>query len=76
MLEYTRHAWQEDDAGYNVALQICKDYEEGTLWYSAADKKKWRAYAQKRELNPNTDVRTERKRMEWLWLRPLSRVPK
>jgi hypothetical protein len=45
MLEYTRHAWQEDDAGYNVALQICKDYEEGTLWYSAVDEKKWRAYA-------------------------------
>ena len=31
MLEYIRHAWQEDDACYNVVLQICKDYEEGTL---------------------------------------------
>jgi hypothetical protein len=28
MVEYTRHAWQEDDAYYDVALQICKDYEE------------------------------------------------
>jgi hypothetical protein len=27
------------------------------LWYSAADQKKWQAYAQKRELDPNTDVR-------------------
>jgi hypothetical protein len=45
MLEYTRHAWQEDDACYNAVLQIYKDYEEGILWYSAADQKKWRAYA-------------------------------
>jgi hypothetical protein len=37
MLEYTRHACQEDDACYNAALQICKDYEEGMLWYSEAD---------------------------------------
>jgi hypothetical protein len=41
MLEYTRHAWQEDDVCYNVALQICKDYEEGMLWYSEVDQKKW-----------------------------------
>jgi hypothetical protein len=76
ILEYTHHAWQKDDACYNAVLQICKDYEEGTLWYSAADQKRWRAYAQKRELDPNTDVHVERKRMERLWLRPLSRVPK
>jgi hypothetical protein len=37
MLEYNRHAWQEDDACYNTALQICKDYEDGMLWYSAAN---------------------------------------
>jgi hypothetical protein len=45
MLEYTHHAWQEDDACYNAVLQIYKDYEGGILWYSAADQKKWRAYA-------------------------------
>ena len=27
----------EDNACYNVALQICKDYEEGMLWYSEAN---------------------------------------
>jgi hypothetical protein len=76
MLEYTRHAWQEDDACYNATLKICKDYEEGMLWYSEADQKKWRAYAKKRELDPNTDVHAKRRRMEQLWLRPLSRIPK
>ena len=37
MVEYTHHAWQEDDACYDVVLQICKDYEEGMLCYSEAD---------------------------------------
>jgi hypothetical protein len=41
MVEYTRHAWQEDDACYDATLQICKDYEEDMLWYSEADQKKW-----------------------------------
>jgi hypothetical protein len=45
MVEYTCHAWQEDDACYNAALQICKDYEEDMLWCSEADQKRWRAYA-------------------------------
>jgi hypothetical protein len=36
----------------------------------------WRAYTKKHDLDPNTDVRAERRRMERLWLRPLSRVPK
>jgi hypothetical protein len=42
----------------------------------AADYKKWLAYAKKHQLDPNTNVRTERRRMERLWLRPLSQVPK
>jgi hypothetical protein len=61
MVEYTHHAWQEDDACYDDALQICKDYEEGMLWYSEADQKRWRAYAKKHDLDPNTDVRAERR---------------
>jgi hypothetical protein len=76
MVEYTRHVWQEDDAYYDDTLQICKDYEEGMLSYSEADQKRWRAYAKKHDLDPNTDVRIERRRMEWLWLRSLLRVPK
>jgi hypothetical protein len=76
MLQYTRHAWHEDEAWYNAALQVCEDYEEGRLWYSAADYKKWLAYAEKQQLDPDTDVCAERRRMERLWLRPLSRVPK
>jgi hypothetical protein len=31
MLEYTRHAWHEDEACYEVALQVCSDYEDSTL---------------------------------------------
>jgi hypothetical protein len=27
------------------------------LWYSEADQKRWRAYAKKHDLDPNTDVR-------------------
>jgi hypothetical protein len=49
-----------------------QDYEVGRLWYSAADYKKWLAYAEKHQLNPNTDVRVEQRRMERLWLRLLS----
>ena len=30
MLEYTRHAWHEDEACYKAALQVCSDYEDGT----------------------------------------------
>ena len=76
MLEYTRHAWQEDEACYNAALQVCEDYEEGRLWYSVANYRKWLAYAGKHYLDSNIDVHVEWRRMERLWLRPLSRVPK
>jgi hypothetical protein len=76
MLQYTRHAWQEDEACYNAALQVCEDYEEGRLWYSAADYKKWLASVEKHQLDPNINVHAERRRMERLWLRPLSQVPK
>ena len=41
MLEYTRHAWHEDEACYRATLQVCTDYEDGTLWYSAMDYKWW-----------------------------------
>ena len=34
MLEYIRHAWHEDEACYEAALQVCSDYEDGRLWYS------------------------------------------
>jgi hypothetical protein len=76
MLQYMRHAWHKDEACYNAALQVCEDYEEGRLWYSAADYKKWLAYTEKYQLDPNTDVRTEQRRMERLWLRSLSRISK
>ena len=76
MVEYTRHTWQEDNACYNVVLQICKGYEEDMLWYNEVDQKRWRAYAKKHDLDPNTNVHTKKKKMERLWLRLLSRVPK
>ena len=31
MVEYTRHAWQKNDACYDAALQICKDYKKDKL---------------------------------------------
>jgi hypothetical protein len=76
MLEYTRHAWHEDEACYEAVLQVCSDYEDGTLWYSETDYKRWLNHAQKHHLDPNIDTRPYRRRMERLWLRPLSRVPK
>jgi hypothetical protein len=76
MLEYTRHAWHEDEACYEAALQICSDYEDGMLWYSEKDYKWWLNHAQKHQLDPSIDTRPYRRRMERLWLRPLSRVPK
>jgi hypothetical protein len=76
MLEYTRHAWHEDEACYKAVLQVCSDYEDGTLWYSETDYKRWLNHAQKHHLDPNIDIHPYRRRMERLWLRPLSRVPK
>jgi hypothetical protein len=76
MLEYTRHAWHEDEACYEEVLQVCSDYEDGTLWYSETDYKRWLNHAQKHHLDPNIDTSPYRRRMERLWLRPLSRVPK
>jgi hypothetical protein len=40
MLEYTRHAWHEDEACYKAVLQVCNDYEDGTLWFSETDYKR------------------------------------
>jgi hypothetical protein len=57
-------------------LQVCGDYEEGMLWFSERDYKRWLNHAQKHQLDPNIDTRPHRRRMEWLWLRPLSRVSK
>jgi hypothetical protein len=76
MLEYTRHAWHEDEACYEVVLQVCSDYEDGTLWFSETDYKRWLNHAQKHELDLNIDTRPYRRRMGRLWLRPLLRVPK
>jgi hypothetical protein len=76
MLEYTRHAWHEDEACYEAALKVCSDYEDGTLWFSERDYKRWLNHAQKHQLDPNIDTRPHRRRMERLWLRPLSRIPK
>jgi hypothetical protein len=39
MLEYTRHAWHEDEACYEAVLQVCSDYEDDTLWFSETDYK-------------------------------------
>ena len=30
MLEYTQHAWHEDEACYRATLQVCSDNEDGT----------------------------------------------
>ena len=76
MLEYTRHAWHEDEACYEAALQVCSDYENSTLWFSERDYKRWLNHAQQYQLDPNIDIYPRRRRMEWLWLRPLSRVLK
>jgi hypothetical protein len=76
MLEYTRHTWHEDEACYETALQVCSDYEDGTLWFSERDYKQWLNHAQKHQLDPNIDTLPYKRRMERLWLRPLSRVPK
>jgi hypothetical protein len=57
-------------------LQVCSDYEEGKLWYSEKDYNQWLLHARKHELDVNIDTRPNRRRMERLWLRPLSRVPK
>jgi hypothetical protein len=76
MLEYTRHVWYEDEACYEAALQACSDYEDGTLWFSERDYKQWLNHAQKHQLDPNINICSYRRRMERLWLRPLSRVPK
>ena len=74
MQEYTRHAWHEDEACYKAALQVCSDYEDGTLWFSERDYKQWLQHARKHQLDPNINTRPYRRRMEQLWLRPLSRV--
>jgi hypothetical protein len=76
MLEYTQHTWHEDEACYEAVLQVCSDYENGTLWFSETDYKRWLNHAQKHQLDPNIDTHPYRRRMERLWLRPLSRVPK
>jgi hypothetical protein len=34
------------------------------LWYSEADQKRWRAYSKKHDLDPNINVRAEKRRME------------
>ena len=68
MLEHTRHAWHEDEACYRVALQVCSDYEDGTLWYNAKDYKQWLQHARKHQLDPNIDTQLYRRRMYVLWL--------
>jgi hypothetical protein len=66
MLEYTRHAWHEDEACYEAVLQVCSDYEDGILWFSETDYKRWLNHAQKHQLDPNIDTRPYRRRMERL----------
>jgi hypothetical protein len=76
MLEYTGHAWHGDEACYEATLQVCSDYEDGTLWFSERDYKRWLNHAQKHQLDPNIDTRPYKRKMERLWLRPLLRILK
>jgi hypothetical protein len=75
MQDLTRHAWNLSDDCFEAIICICKDYEDGLLFYSKKEEKKWKQYAQKKELDPNVDVRPKRKVMTQNWLRPLSRIP-
>ena len=61
MLEYTQHVWHEDEACYRAALQVCSDYEDGTLWYIVRLR-----HAGNHELDPNIDTRPYRRRMYML----------
>ena len=66
MQDYTRHAWHVDEACYKAALHVCNDYEDGMLWYSKRDYKRWLQHARKYQLDPNIDTQPYRRRMEWL----------
>ena len=66
MLDYTRHAWHEDEACYEVALQVCSDYKDSTLWLCERDYKRWLNHVQKHLLDLNINIRLYRRRMEQL----------
>lgn len=36
LMDYTWHVWQENELHYRAILQVCRDYEEGWLWFSEA----------------------------------------
>lgn len=75
MHDLTIHAWNPRRECYEAILQVCKDYEDGHLFYSKEEEKKWKAFADKNNLDPTVDVREHRKRMTMYWLRPLNVVP-
>lgn len=75
MQDLTHHAWNPSSECFDAILQVCKDYEDGLLFYSKEEEKKWKELARKKNLNPNVDIRPKRQPMTQNWLRPLSRVP-
>ena len=75
MHDLIRHAWNPSDECFEAIIRVCKDYEAGFLFYSKEDEDKWKEYAQKKKLDSNVDVRSQRKLMACNWLRPLTLIP-
>ena len=76
MIDYTRHAWNEDEESYEALLQVCRDYEEGKLFFNKNVEDRWKKMAKKKNLDVVVDTNPKKKRMEKTWFRPLSRVSK
>ena len=57
MQDLIHHAWNLSSECFDAILQVCKDYEDGLLFYSMEEEKKWKELARKKNLDPNADVR-------------------
>jgi len=66
MVEYTRLAWQENEATYQAVLQVSLDYENKIPWYIKDDERKWKKYTNQKSLNVNVSVMEGTMKMERL----------
>lgn len=77
LMDYTQHAWEDNELIYQAILQVWRHYKEGQLWLSKANQNTWRIYARKNNLDVSVDTRLPRnqKRMAMKWLRPITKNP-
>ena len=56
LVDLMQHAWHPSDECFEAILQVCKDYENSSLFHSKEDKRRWKEFTKWKELDVEVDT--------------------